>query len=59
MWVDVEYQTGPLDSFVSFIHALDWLNLNRAGTGLVRLWLDGQFGEPLPIARGRKAPEAG
>lgn len=59
MWVDVEFQTGPLDSFVSFIHSLDWLGLNRAETGLVRLWLDGQFGEPLPIARGRKAPESG
>ncbi len=59
MWVDVEFQTGPLDSFVSFMHALDWLKLDRAETGLARLWLDGQFGEPLPIARGRKRPEGG
>lgn len=57
MWIDVEYQTGPLDSFVSFMHALDWLNLDRAEKGLVRLWLDGQFGEPLPIARGKVRPE--
>lgn len=57
MWTDVEYQTGPLDSFVSFMHALDWLNLDRAEKGLVRLWLDGQFGEPLPIARGKARPE--
>ena len=59
MWEDVEFQTGPLDSFVSFMHALDWLALDKAETGLVRLWLDGQFGEPLPIARGKKAPESG
>jgi hypothetical protein len=57
MWTDVEFQTGPLDSFVSFIHALDWLNLDRAEKGLARLWLDGQFGEPLPIARGKARPE--
>ncbi|MNS22164.1 hypothetical protein D3C72_539470 [compost metagenome] len=59
MWTDVEFQVGPLDSFVSFMHALDWLNLNRAEKGLVRLWLDGQFGEPLPIARGKAAPNRG
>ena len=59
MWESVEFQTGPLDSFVSFMHALDWLGLDKGETGLVRLWLDGQFGEPLPIARGKKAPEGG
>ena len=57
MWTDVEFQTGPLDSFVSFMHALDWLNLSRAEIGLVRLWLDGQFGDPLPISRGKVRPE--
>ena len=57
MYQDVELMTGELDGFVSFIHALDWLNLNIAGRALVRLWLDGRFGEPIPIARGKKAPE--
>jgi hypothetical protein len=57
MWTDVEFQTGPLDSFVSFMHALDWLNLDRAEKGLVRLWLDGQFGDPMQIARGKSRPE--
>ncbi len=59
MWTDVEFQVGALDSFVSFIHALDWLNLNRADKALIRLWLDGQFGDPIPIARGRKPPKGG
>lgn len=59
MWTDVEFQVGPLDSFVSFMHALDWLDLNKAQTRLVRLWLDGQFGEPLPIARGKVTPTQG
>ncbi len=59
MWEDVELMTGELDGFVSFMHALDWLNLDKDGKGLVRLWLDGRFGDPIPIARGRKEPEGG
>ncbi len=57
MWRDVEYQIGPLDSFVSFIHALDWLDLKGQDKALINMWLDGQFGDPLPIARGKKAPD--
>ena len=57
MWKDVEAQTGPLDGFVSFMHALDWLDLKGPDKALVNLWLDGQFGDPLPIARGKKAPD--
>lgn len=59
MYADVELMTGELDGFVSFIHALDWLNLNRSEKGLIRLWLDGRFGDPIPIARGRKGPQSG
>ena len=58
MWRDVEMQVGPFDSFVSFMHALDWLDLSREDKPLVIQWLDGGFGDPLPIARGRKEPEA-
>lgn len=59
MYDDVELMTGELDGFVSFIHAIDWLNLPRDQKPLVRLWLDGRFGDPMPIARGRKAPAEG
>ncbi|MCC6480680.1 MAG: restriction endonuclease [Sphingomonadaceae bacterium] len=59
MWADVELMTGELDGFVSFMHALDWLNLDKDGKALVRLWLDGRFGDAIPIARGRKEPEGG
>jgi len=59
MYADVELMTGELDGFVSFMHALDWLALARPQRALIRLWLDGMFGEPIPIARGRKAPEGG
>ena len=58
MWRDVEYQIGPFDSFVSFMHALDWLDLPKAQRPLITQWLDGGFGDPLPIARGKKQPEA-
>jgi hypothetical protein len=40
------------------MHALDWLDLPREDKPLVTQWLDGGFGDPLPIARGRKEPEA-
>ncbi|WP_294131239.1 hypothetical protein [Sphingobium sp.] len=57
MYDDVELMTGELDGFVSFIHALDWLNLKeKTDKALVRLWLDGSFGDPISIARGRLAP---
>lgn len=59
MWHDVEAQTGPLDGFVSFMHALAWLDLKGPDKALVTLWLDGRFGDPIPIARGRKEPEGG
>ncbi|KQN08785.1 restriction endonuclease [Sphingomonas sp. Leaf28] len=59
MYADVELMTGELDSFVSFIHALEWLKLSKVEKDLVRLWLDGRFGDPVPIARGKKAPERG
>lgn len=59
MYADVELMTGELNGFASFVHALDWLNLNRSEKGLIRLWLDGRFGDPIPIARGRKTPQGG
>lgn len=59
MYEDVELMTGELDGFVSFLHALDWLDLKSKDKGLVRLWLDGHFGDPIPISRGRKAPQGG
>ena len=59
MYEDVELMTGELDGFVSFLHALDWLNLKAKDKALIRLWLDGRFGDPIPIARGRKAAEHG
>lgn len=58
MWEGVEAQTGELDGFVSFVHALDWLDLKGADKALVAQWLDGVFGDPMPIARGKRVPES-
>ncbi len=56
MWQDVEAQIGELDGFVSFVHALDWLDLKGTDRALVAQWLDGVFGDPMPIARGLRPP---
>ncbi|MFM9852174.1 MAG: Eco57I restriction-modification methylase domain-containing protein [Sphingomonadaceae bacterium] len=59
MWTDIESQVGPLDSFVNFMHALDWLNLKtKEDKALVQLWLGGGFGDALLIVRGKLAPFA-
>jgi hypothetical protein len=58
LWVGIESQTGAFDGFVSFMHAIDWLNLTKGETGLVRQFLDGQFGEPMNILRRRAEPIA-
>jgi hypothetical protein len=57
MWRGVEAQTGPLENFVSFMHAVQWLNFTKpeekaAIDGL----LIGQFGDPISIIRGRTEP---
>jgi hypothetical protein len=56
-WFGVRAQVAPLDGFVSFLHAIDWLNLrDAADKAAVRAWLDGIFGNPIDIAEGRAEP---
>lgn len=58
-WYGVQSQIAPLDSFVSFLHALDWLSLKQAvDKAAVRALLDGQFGNPVEIMLGRQDPIA-
>ncbi len=55
----IRSQTAPLDSFLSTIHALDWLDLkDKADKAAVRAWLDGQFGDPILIMQGLVEPNA-
>ena len=49
--------TGPLSALLSFIHALDWLNLrDRRSAGVIHAFFDGQFGDPVQIAMGAVEP---
>lgn len=53
----VQQQVAPLDGFMAVLHALDWLDLkSREDKAAVRAWLDGVFGNPVDIARGRAEP---
>ena len=49
----IEQETRPLNSFIKILYALDWLKLDKQDETAIRSWLDGQFGDPLDIARGR------
>jgi hypothetical protein len=49
----IEQETRPLNSFIKILYALDWLKLDKQDETAARSWLDGQFGDPLEIARGR------
>lgn len=53
----VQAQTAPLNAFVSFLHALDWLDIrSREDKAAIRAWLDGLFGNPIDIVQGRAEP---
>ncbi len=57
-FAEVEEKTGPLDAFLSLIHAFDWLNArSKDDKGALRAFFDGQFGDPVAIARGTAEPE--
>ncbi len=49
----IEQETRPLDRFIKILYALDWLKLDKKDETAIRAWLDGQFGDPFEIARGR------
>jgi Eco57I restriction-modification methylase len=49
----IEQETQPLNTFIKILYALDWQKLDKDDQTAVRAWLDGQFGEPFEIARGK------
>jgi hypothetical protein len=49
----IEQETRPLNTFLKILYALDWLDMKREDEAAIRAWLDGQFGEPFDIARGK------
>ncbi len=55
---EVREMTAPLDAFLSFIHAIDWLDPKaKEDKAALHAFFDGQFGDPVQIALG-KAPVA-
>jgi hypothetical protein len=49
----IEQETRPLNTFINILYALDWQKLDKEDEAAVRAWLDGQYGEPFDIARGK------
>ena len=47
--------TEPLNALLSFIHALDWLNLRgRDNVALIQNFFDGDFGDPVRVLTGQE-----
>ena len=51
---EVREMTAPLDAFLSFIHAIDWLDPKaKEDKAALHAFFDGQFGDPVQIALGK------
>ncbi len=60
IYAEVQEMTAPLNHFLAFVHALDWLDLSDPeDTAAVHAFFDGQFGDPIEIAGGRLEIENG
>ncbi len=57
---EVREMTEPLDAFLSLLHALDWVGLRSAeDRAAIQAFLDGQFGDPIEIAKGALEASSG
>jgi len=59
VFAEVEAMTAPLDALLKLFHAIEWLDITDDQEAALKIFLDGQFGDPLDIAMGRKEPETG
>lgn len=58
VFAEVEEMTAALDALLKLIHALDWLAIkDKAGKAALKVFFDGQFGDPLAIAMGKRDPK--
>ena len=58
VFAEVEDMTAPLDALLKLIHAMDWLDIkDKAGKDALKIFFDGQFGDPLDIAMGKREPK--
>ena len=53
-FAQVEAMTAPLDTFLSLLHAFDWLNIkDPEDTAALHAFFEGRLGDPLAIAQGQ------
>lgn len=58
VFAEVQDMTAPLDALLKLIHAFDWLDIkDKADKDALKIFFDGQFGDPLDIATGKKEPK--
>ena len=58
VFAEVEDMTAPLDALLKLIHALDWLAIKgKTQKDAIKIFFDGQFGDPIDIAMGKKEPK--
>lgn len=58
VFAEVQEMTAPLDALLKLIHALDWLDIkDKPGKAALKVFFDGQFGDLLAIAMGKRDPE--
>jgi hypothetical protein len=58
VFAEVQDMTAPLDALLKLIHALDWLDIrDKPGRAALKVFFDGQFGDPLAIAMGKRDPK--
>ena len=52
-FAQIEAKTTPLESFLSLIHAFDWLDVrSKEDKAALRAFFDGQFGDPVEVVLG-------
>lgn len=58
VFAEVKDMTAPLDALLKLIHAIDWLNIkDEDRKSALKVFFDGQLGDPLDIAMGQKMPK--
>lgn len=58
VFAEVQDMTAPLNALLKLIHALDWLDIrDKPGKAVLKVFFDGQFGDPLAIAMGKRDPK--
>ena len=58
VFAEIKDMTAPLDALLKLIHAIEWLDIkDKADKDALKVFFDGQFGDPLDIALGKREPK--